>query len=299
MTNDLHTMSNGGLDLDAYVESIRVDGFCIIPDVLPSALCPGLRDRLASLAEQMAEEASRTKGIFAVPGVINYEQSFAEYLADDRILTVSRSLLGPHPRISFTTIQQSVPHKKRTEWHADWPFNQNNVGHVVVPYPDQIMHLTMLVMVSPFTEANGGTLIVPGSHRASSNPTDPSLNIDPLAPQETEFHVTGEAGSVVLFDSRLWHCAPDNPSDEARMAIAVRYAPSWLNLDLLDADSEFQKQVLEATGKNAKSVPRIPSSVYETLPEKVKPLYRHWVARRGGSVCNRRGLADELKGQPL
>jgi len=266
-------------DLDSSVRSLRVNGYCIIPEVLPASFCPGLRDRLSDIAEQIATVEHRAAGILTVPGLINYEQSFAAYLADDRILAVVEAMLGSHPRISFTTIQQNVPGKKRSAWHADWPFNQNNVGHIPTPYPDFTMHLTMLLMVSPFTEANGGTLIVPGSHRTTSNPTDPDLGVDPLAPYPTEFRVTGKAGSAVLLDSRLWHCAPDNLSmDESRVAIAVRYAPLWLNLDLLDSDSNYRKQVLEATGKNNQIVPRIPLSIYESLPDKAKPLYRHWIA---------------------
>ena len=173
------------------------------------------------------------------------------------------------------------PGKQRTTWHADWPFNQDTACHVPAPYPDRIMHLTALVMVSAFTEENGGTLVVPGSHRCSSNPTDKNLGIDPTLPYPTEFLVTGPMGAMVLFDSRLWHCPPGNPSDAPRVALGLRYAPWWLNLEPLDPDSDLRQQMVVEPGLSENIVPRIPRPVYEALPEEVRPLYRHWVVRNG------------------
>ena len=130
----------------------------------------------------MAKAASQR--VSFVPTVINYDQSFAPYVADSRILALAKMLLGPNVRISFTSAIINDPGKLRTTWHADWPFNQTGACHVSTPYPDRIMHLTALIMVSPFTEANGGTLIVPGSHRffrRALGETDPVSGSRPLA----------------------------------------------------------------------------------------------------------------------
>ena len=48
----------------------------------------------------------------------------------------------------------------------------------------------------------------------------------------TEINVTGPTGSVLLFDSRLWHSTSPNETDAPRVALAVRYAPWWLNLEV-------------------------------------------------------------------
>ena len=93
--------------------------------------------------------------------------------------------------------------------------------------------------------------------------------------------VTGPAGSMILFDSRLWHCPPGNPSDTARVALGLRYAPWWLNIAPLDPDSDQRRQWVTEPGLSDNIVPRMPRQVYESLPENVQPLYRHWVVRNG------------------
>ena len=195
------------------------------------------------------------------------------------MLTLAEALLGPNVRISYTSALLNEPGNKRSKWHADWPFNQESACRIRPPYPDLVMHLTSLLMVSPFTEKNGGTLIVPGSHRFPSNPTDPTLGIDLHAPYPGEYGVTGSEGNMIIFDSRLWHCAPANKSNQVRVALGVRYAPWWLNLEALDPMSDYRRQIVDEQGQTENVVPRLASHIYETLPEKVKPLYRHWLER--------------------
>ena len=80
-------------------------------------------------------------------------------------------------------------------------------------------------MLSPFSRANGGTRIVPGSHKQPNNPSG-GFGVDAKADHPEEMHVTGEAGSVLLMDSRLWHATAANRSSQPRVGLAIRYAPS-------------------------------------------------------------------------
>ena len=165
-------------------------------------------------------------------------------------------------RITFTSAIITHPGNLRGDWHADWPFNQRNAGHIPAPYSDATFHLTSLWMFSPFTEANGGTLLVPGSHRTSNNPTGDN-GVDPNAPYPTEIHATGDAGSVLLFDSRLWHASAPNHSQEPRVSVVVRYAPWWLNLEVLRPGSSELQEIVDATGGKENMVPSIPSPPFE------------------------------------
>jgi ectoine hydroxylase-related dioxygenase (phytanoyl-CoA dioxygenase family) len=208
-------------------------------------------------------------------GVINHEQAFAPFLADERLMAIAGSLLGDHVRISFTSAIINPPGSPRGGWHADWPFNQNSAGHVRAPYPDAVMHVTTLWMLSRFSGDNGGTLVLPGSHRYPTNPT--AGGSDPNAPLPGEMHLSGPAGSVCIMDSRLWHATSPNRSSEPRVALAVRYAPWWLNLEVLRPGSEERKRMVDEPGKEENRVPSVPRDVFERLPPTVKPLYRHWV----------------------
>ena len=147
-------------------------------------------------------------------GLIAKTQSFAKYLAHPDIIGVSQALFGEHVRISFTSAIINNPDNPRGKWHSDWPFNQQMAGHIPTPYPDAVMHLTTIWMLSPFSIETGGTLIVPGSHKSPNNPTGKN-GVDPMDPYPTEMHATGDAGSVLLFDSRCWHATAINNSGQA------------------------------------------------------------------------------------
>jgi len=78
-------------------------------------------------------------------------------------------------------------------------------------------------------------------------------------------------------DSRLWHATAPNHTDKPRVALAVRYAPWWLNLDVLRPESDERRRMCDEAGATDNIVPSIHSDVYEQLPPEVQPLYRHWI----------------------
>ena len=90
--------------------------------------------------------------------------------------------------------------------------------------------------------------------------------------------VEGRAGSVLLYDSRMWHAVAPNRADADRVALIVRYAPWWLNLEPTRPGSpEHAAMVVDTGGKNYAS-PEVLPEAYAALPNQVKPPYRHWVA---------------------
>ena len=263
----------------AWLQSLRTNGFCVIDNVVPADRLDAIRASVVAAVDRECGNYPSPPGVDFVPSLINHDQSFAPYLAAPRLLEFVRSLLGEHVRISFTSAIINQPGNARGKWHADWPFNQNNAGHVLAPYGDALFHLTTLWMLSPFDADNGGTLVGRGSHRVSTNPTDPACGVDAEAPHPQEINVAGAAGSVLVFDSRLWHTTAPNRSAAPRVALAVRYAPWWLNLEVLRPESDLRQQMVTESGGSENRVPSLEPAVFAELPEEVRPLYRHWVKR--------------------
>ncbi|MEX0725045.1 MAG: phytanoyl-CoA dioxygenase family protein, partial [Planctomycetaceae bacterium] len=150
----------------ALLTQMQINGFCVLEGVIPADRCAEIRTNIITAVDRQRQNyANSPNQVGFVPSVINHDQSFAEYLADARLMSLVSQLLGRHVRISFTSAIINEPGNARGEWHADWPFNQKNASRVPAPYPDAVMHLTTLWMLSPFEAKNGGTLVVPGSHR--------------------------------------------------------------------------------------------------------------------------------------
>ena len=240
----------------------------------------------ANHAQALAElEKTRSRGHrVGSPGVdnlrqvINETQCFAEYLSDPRILGVATALFGDFVRISCTDCVITNPGSTRGYWHSDWPYNATNSTHVKAPYPDALMHLSGIWMLTDFTTDNGGTFIVPGSHKLTDNPAGETLTgFDKDGPHPDQLQVTGAAGSVLLYDSRLWHAVAANVSDDLRVALIIRYAPWWLNLTpSIRGTPDHDRMVLATGGKNYDAVP-MRRDVFERLPADVQPLYQHFV----------------------
>lgn len=285
--------------VDQIVEHIKLDGFCIIPEVIPydkagaiyeslieTALeqgrLHGLDPKVQGQSESLSKAGDRaTHGFGPTYGLLTLNQSIAPYLADDRIIDTLKTFWGPYVRITWIKGEFNAPGHQRTGWHSDQPFNQGGTMRVFAPYQDALMHMSSVWMLSPFTEETGATLVVPGSHRSTNNPTGGN-GIDRMAPYPTERQAIGNAGDVLLFDSRTWHAAATNHSDKPRLGIAIRYAPWWFNLDYLMPPGTPEKERLaEEIGKSAEELgrgePTLASAVFESLSEEVKPLLRHWV----------------------
>lgn len=94
-----------------------------------------------------------------------------------------------------------------------------------------------------------------------------------MATFPSEIRATGDAGSVLLFDSRLWHAIFHNARDRLRVRMAVRYAPWCLNLDILMPGSVERTQMVDQTGIMDNVVVPVPRHVYDGLPDNVKPSF--------------------------
>ena len=273
------------------LQRLRLDGFCVVEKVVPAPqigdLCQEIIAVQAAHQHQaksaLAKTRSRghrigTPGVGSLKQVINYTQSFAPYLADAKILGPVEAIFGAFGRISCTDCVVNHPGNQRGYWHADWPYNSTNASHLPAPYPDATLHLSTIWMLTDFTVDNGATLVVPGSHRMADNPaTGHMAQVDQDAPYPTETQATGRAGSVLMYDSRLWHAVAPNRSRAPRAALIVRYAPWWLNLNPTHIGRpEHTAMVVETGGKNYESEP-LKAEVFAALPEAVRPLYRHWV----------------------
>lgn len=258
-------------DLTTLRQQLTDKGYCDLGKLLPS-------DQIDRVRREVTRDVwthslkERPKGY--VPGFLRFNQSLAPYLTHPRLLGLAESVLGPHVRISMFTGSVNAPGLTRGRLHADWPFNQRSRAHVPAPYPDAVFHLVTFWMLTDFRPENGATIIVPGSHKKDWNP---SADAHADKPHPGETRLIGEAGTVVVFDARLWHAEAPNVSTEERVSVIVRFAPWWLNLDTLRPGTVDHRNIVEANMGADSTVPALPRDIYERLPQDVKPLLQYSV----------------------
>ena len=131
--------------------------------------------------------------------------------------------------------------------------------------------LNTLVMLDDFTEDNGATYLMTGSHRDC-----------PDKPSDQAFYAragraVGKAGSVLMFNSNLWHAAGVNTTNVARRSATPMFCkpfmkqqcdyPRVVGYDRMDALTDHQRQIL---GYYA----RVPASLEEWYQPPERRMYR-------------------------
>ena len=188
-------MASAG-EVEAAVLGLQMEGFCILEGVIPAAELAGVRDRVVSSIE--ARAAAGHPNPAGNTTFINVNQDAAPYFADDRVLGVLERCFGPvpHTRIGGTScvIHEPAPAEERAALgptekgglHSDWPGRlylspmwssdrgppPDGFDRLIAPMGGQsvMTDVQAFFLLTDFTEANGGTMIRPGSHTTAVAP---------------------------------------------------------------------------------------------------------------------------------
>ena len=252
--------------------ALELEGFYVEEGVLS----PAEAARLCQSTEDTLDQGPVYGSNF-----LNHDQSLAPHLADERIVEVVRAIHGEGARIIANSGNLRDPNPGAAPrapggLHVDWPWGQSGASHIGGSLPDVVINITTFWMLTDFTRANGATVVAPGTHKSRHNPNgDPALK----RARPTEFTVEAPAGSVLVFDGRLWHDGGVNRSSSRRVFWGVNYGPWWLNCHARRPHSVEHRLQAEAGHTPAGHWPYLKGAIFDSLPAQVKPLLRHWVDR--------------------
>ncbi len=266
------------MSIQAAAASLFEHGYCVIENVIPPDRCEHLREVYFSVYAERKKEIEISKNVGLIQGGINHAPEIADYLVDERVISVCERVLRSPVRTSFTTAIINDAGADEGPLHADWPFDHTHAAHVRSPYSsDLCLHITSLWSLSPPDDKLGGTSVVPGSHRSSTNPTAADWREDmrsSFGPSET---ILGELGSVLLLDSRVWHARAPNVSSQPRILFATGYVPWWLNVDVLRPGAPVFPGLEAGGDKKDYRVPLIRRETIAALSPRTRQFFAHWV----------------------
>lgn len=187
-------------------------GFLPLPSVLSTAQAEALRARFQELMREEGEEAGlevhQEAGTERLANLVDKDPLFEICFTQPQVLAAMNHVLQGDFKLSSLNGRAALPGEGHQALHADW-----SVG--VDPSNYQVCNSLWLLV--DFTPENGATRIVPGSHRSGQVPQT-ALN-DPRAKHPEEALVTGKAGTVVIFNSHLWHGGTVNRTESRRYAL--------------------------------------------------------------------------------
>jgi ectoine hydroxylase-related dioxygenase (phytanoyl-CoA dioxygenase family) len=221
LTGDLartHRATSAVLDVDPAradedFATLERDGYVILPGLLSEQECDELRAAVAPLLGQTgrnAFEGHRTQRIYSV---LDKTRAVDRLVDHPRVLALLNRLLLPNYLLSQLQIINIRPDEDAQLLHPD-------DGMYPVPRPRPALSAATIWAIDEFTEANGATVILPGSHRWPDDrvPTDADHRVSAVMP----------AGSCVLFVGTLWHGGGANRSAAPRLAATAQYCQPWL-----------------------------------------------------------------------
>lgn len=227
--------------VEAAVDEIRTRGYTVVPDLIPVAEADRLRVAVEELV--VAEEAihRRPSGHQRVLQIAVKNPLFLEPLCHPFLLAVWRRYLGEDMVCSSLSSNTLWPGASEQYWHVDYPH-----WAMAEPYPTFPLAAHTLWMLDDFTEENGATAAIPGSHLEDHLP-----RLEDGWTDEAEI-LTGRQGSAILADGAFWHTARPNRSDRFRSTLLVKYIRSFCipqedmryQLSLLDDPSPLVEHLL-------------------------------------------------------
>jgi len=212
------------------VECLEHDGAVVVTGVIDRAVRDAVMRELAPHLEIVDPDASINKKYEADGGTANFypgktkrvtalvarSETFRTFVTHPLMLSACDAILKPnctHYQVHATAALKIGPGAREQVLHRE----EDPYQFFKVPRPRMI--LASMWAITDFTEVNGGTHIVPGSHLW---PADRGARPDEVVAAEMP------AGSVLLWMGGTLHGAGANRTDEWRYGVFLSYSLGWL-----------------------------------------------------------------------
>jgi ectoine hydroxylase-related dioxygenase (phytanoyl-CoA dioxygenase family) len=204
-------------ELEAHLTRIAENGYTILPDAIAPDMVGEIDEALLKLEHDLgtvpAENLFEGMRTMRVYNLLRHGPTFEKIPLHPNVLPVVEAVLDPGLLISSLSSIAIGPDEQAQPIHADDQLIPLTRPHV------PIICNTMWA-ITDFTEENGATRLIPGSHLRDEAP-------NPLEHYET---IAAEmpTGSVLVWVGSLWHGGGANRTDTRRVGIAMNYCAGYI-----------------------------------------------------------------------
>jgi ectoine hydroxylase-related dioxygenase (phytanoyl-CoA dioxygenase family) len=202
-------------DVERDLASIEERGYVVLESLLNPDAIAALEDALEPFEQgrpmgRNAFEGERSRRVYSLAAK---GEVFLPVVEHPRLVELLDRLLLPNWLLSTYQSIRLYPGERAQAWHTDDAF-------YLIPRPRGRLGVSTIWALEDFTEANGATQVIPGSHLwAGEHPDDrPHEVVSAVMP----------AGSAIVFDAALWHRGGENRSAGTRLALSPQYCQPWL-----------------------------------------------------------------------
>ncbi|NOR58649.1 MAG: phytanoyl-CoA dioxygenase family protein [Sulfurimonas sp.] len=202
-------------EIDLYVEEIKNDGFTIVENILSSEELEKYRKKIDDIYKLQENEfgkdklsSIKEKNMCRMP--VKYDDYFINIATNKIVLDITKRFLGDYFILNLQNAIINTPNEEhhQSSWHRDLPYQ-----NYVISNP---LSINALFCIDDFTVETGGTIVVPYTHKIEILPSDRYIKKHAVT-------AVAKAGSVIVFDSMLFHKAGYNSSNIIRRAVNHQY----------------------------------------------------------------------------
>jgi ectoine hydroxylase-related dioxygenase (phytanoyl-CoA dioxygenase family) len=202
-------------DIDLYIEEIKTDGFTIIENVISQKALKKYRKKIDKVYKKQEKTFGKDKlkdiqeiDMCRMP--LKYDDYFMNLVMTKIVLKIVKRFLGDFFILNLQNAIINRPNKvhHQSSWHRDLPYQ-----NFVISNP---ISINALFCIDDFSAQTGSTMLVPYTHNMEILPSDRYI-------QKHSISSKAKAGSVIIFDSMLFHKAGYNSSKNIRRAVNQQY----------------------------------------------------------------------------
>jgi ectoine hydroxylase-related dioxygenase (phytanoyl-CoA dioxygenase family) len=218
----LPTSSNTDPDwLRRTLQALRYTGAAVVTGVLCTDLLARVRAAMYRAREKVLEEVGQERldragevGVMRV--MLDCDPVFLELLSLPELLAVVDGTVSDTAVLHLQNGFILHPQEDASNGIFQYTFHQDFPRYM----EGYLASVNVMLTIDGFSAANGGTLVVPGTHQRPGRP-------DPDQMAAAAVAVECPAGSMFAFDSTLWHASGRNTTDRDRLAINHMFTRSF------------------------------------------------------------------------
>ena len=196
---------------------LDTQGYALLEHVMGERMLVELRRRILEILDEEGDRAGHEfkteEHARRLANLVDKGEVFRRAILLPEILACVRHVLGPDIKLSSLNARSADPHSDEGQpLHVDMGAIPDATGYWVC---------NTVWLLDDFTEDNGATRMIPGSHKWGTRPQD--VLADPMAPHPDEVLLIGPAGSIAVMNAHLWHGGTANRTAAPRLAMHAFY----------------------------------------------------------------------------
>lgn len=250
-----------GVTLEQYRHELDTKGYCRFPDVVPQELLNRLRLQIDEAIETDLK-SDLTRGQYSYLAH-NKGDCFITLLEMSPVQEYLDLILGYSCIIHSYNMIRIAPDQNNPVQNSIHRDSQRFCR----PY---LLSIQILYLIDDFTNENGATYLLAGSHKSASKPTEENF-------YAKADRVIGKAGDAVIFDSMAWHAGGQNKTKDHRRGITIVYTRPFMKQQI-DLPRATKPEILDQLSPRCKRLlgfdARVPASIEEFMLPADQRLYK-------------------------